>query len=157
MLGLLCRNLSHTHEEVHTAAYQTPVRSRLEYCSSIWSPPQLQIKSQIEGVKRRAARFVLNKSYCRSVRNSVSDMLRHLKWDSLERRCGILSCTRWFMDIWQFQLPIIQPLGVQLVDSLHHIVSSPTTHIWMHTNTPYYTGQSYRGTTYQWKCHLPPA
>ncbi len=39
------------------------------------------------------------------------------------------------MDIWQFQLPIIQPIGAQLVDPLHHIVSSPTTHLLMLTHT----------------------
>ncbi len=38
ILGLLCHNLSLTPEKVKTAAYQTPMRPRLEYCSSIWSP-----------------------------------------------------------------------------------------------------------------------
>ncbi len=55
MLGLLCHNLSHTPEQVKTAAYQTLVRPRFEYCSSIWSPHKQQLKSQIEGVQRRAA------------------------------------------------------------------------------------------------------
>ncbi len=55
MLGLLHHNLSHTPEQVKTAAYQTLVRPRFEYCSSIWSPHKQQLKSQIEGVQRRAA------------------------------------------------------------------------------------------------------
>ncbi len=57
----------------------------------LWSPPQQQLKSQIEGVQRRAARFVLNNLYRRSAPDSLSDMLRHLKWDSLERR-RVIGC-----------------------------------------------------------------
>ncbi len=86
ILGLLHHNLSHTPEEVKTAAYQSLVIPRLESCSSIWSPHQQQFKSQIEGVQRRAAQFVLNKPYHCRARDSVSDMLRHVKWDYLERR-----------------------------------------------------------------------
>jgi hypothetical protein len=93
ILGLLCRNLKHTPEGVKTAAYQTLVRPRLEYCSSIWSPHQQQLRSQIEGIQRRAARFVLNKPYHRSEPDSVTDMLRSLKWDSLEKRRHIHSLT----------------------------------------------------------------
>ncbi len=89
ILGLLYHKLSHTPEQMNTLAYQTLVRPRLEYCSSIWSSHQQQLKSQIEVVQRRAAPFVLKKPYRHSAPDSVSDMLRHFKWDFPETRHDI--------------------------------------------------------------------
>ena len=38
ILGMLRRNLQRAPQKVKAKAYQTLVRPRLEYCSSIWSP-----------------------------------------------------------------------------------------------------------------------
>ena len=55
-LGFLSRNLAFASRKTKEVAYQTLVRSKLEYASPIWSPySKLQI-NQVEKVQRTAAR-----------------------------------------------------------------------------------------------------
>jgi len=82
-LGFLRRNLRISNEEVKSAAYFTLVRPKLEYCSSVWSPHTKNLVNRLEMVQRRAARFVTNRYHNRS---SITDMLDHLNWESLESR-----------------------------------------------------------------------
>ena len=79
MLGFIRRNLGTAKD----LAYNTLVRSGLDYCASVWSPHQDNMTRKIEMVQRRAARFVT-----RRYRNtsSVTDMLNHLQWETLEDR-----------------------------------------------------------------------
>jgi len=58
-LGFLRRNLSSCPEGVKEAAYKALVRPHVEYVSSVWDPHLKKHVKQIEGVQRRAARFVL--------------------------------------------------------------------------------------------------
>jgi hypothetical protein len=66
------------------------VRSNLEYCSTIWSPHTKKQKSEIEKVQRRAARYTTGRFHNTS---SVTSMLDHLEWDSLETRRNIAKVT----------------------------------------------------------------
>ena len=77
----LRRNLQVRNEEVKGMAYKTIVRPTLEYCASVWSP-YTQIK-KLEMVQRKAARYVTNRYHNTS---SVTSMLDHLEWDTLETR-----------------------------------------------------------------------
>lgn len=83
MLGFLRRNLKSANQATKTNAYVTMVRSNLEYCSSTWNPYQQDHIKQLEMVQRRAARFTLNRYHNTS---SVTSMLDHLGWESLESR-----------------------------------------------------------------------
>ncbi|MCG8047725.1 MAG: reverse transcriptase family protein, partial [Candidatus Thiodiazotropha endolucinida] len=83
MLGFLKRNLRKASEDTKKNAYFALVRSTLDYCCTVWSPHQKNQIRQVEMVQRRAARFVTNRYRNTS---SVSDMLSHLQWDSLEER-----------------------------------------------------------------------
>ena len=67
-----------------------PVRSNLEYCSAIWSPHTKKQKSGIEKVQRRAARYTTGRFHNTS---SVTYMLNHLEWNSLETRRNIAKVT----------------------------------------------------------------
>ena len=82
-LGFLRRNLRILNEETKTLAYKTIVRPSLEYCSMVWNPYTKEQTRKIEMVQRRAARYVTNRYHNTS---SVTNMLDHLGWESLESR-----------------------------------------------------------------------
>ena len=82
-LGFIKRNIKTPSTETKEKAYNALVRPTLEYASSVWSPGQKNLSQTIEKVQRRAARYVSN---LQSSRDSVSLMLSHLKWDTLEQR-----------------------------------------------------------------------
>ena len=68
-------------------AYMTMVRSSLEYCATVWNPYKKDHIHKLEMVQRRAARFVTKRFHNSS---SVTDMLDHLQWETLEaRRCKL--------------------------------------------------------------------
>jgi hypothetical protein len=71
-------------------AYKSLGRSNLEYCWTIWSPHTKKQKSEIEKVQRRAARYTTGKFHNTS---SVTSMLDHLEWNSLETRRNIAKVT----------------------------------------------------------------
>ena len=59
------------------------VRSKLEYCASIWDPHLAKDIDKIEKINRRAARFVSNDYRWRS---SMTSMLQDLGWRNLASR-----------------------------------------------------------------------
>ena len=82
-LGFLRRNLKAGTEETKANAYFCMVRSNLEYCCSVWSPHNRDQIKKVEMVQHRAARFATNRYGNTS---SVTSMLDHLKWETLETR-----------------------------------------------------------------------
>ena len=104
-LGFLRRNLRFSNEEKKSAAYFSMVRSILEYSSTIWSPYTKDYIHKIEMVQRRAARYVTNR-----YRNiySVTSMIEHLEWKSLEARRATHQLTMLFrscMTLWTYLTP----------------------------------------------------
>ena len=92
-LGFLRRNLRIGSEEVKTAAYFSLVRPKLEYCSTVWNPHTKALTNKLEMVQRRAARFTTNRYHNTS---SVTDMLEHLGWETLESRRTKAQLTMFF-------------------------------------------------------------
>ena len=82
-LGFLRRNLWISSQPVKTRAYQSYVRPKLEYASTVWDPHTKSNISKIEMVQRQSARWVLGRFHNRS---SVTDMLSFLDWRTLEMR-----------------------------------------------------------------------
>ena len=90
-LGFLRRNLSSCPEGVKEAAYKAIVRPHVEYASSVWDPHLKKHVKQIEGVQRRAARFVKN-CYTREP-GTVTNLLNELNWIPLKERRTISRLT----------------------------------------------------------------
>ena len=61
------------------------VRPILEYSATVWDPLLQKEINQLESVQRRAARSVTNNYYNREP-GCVTNMLKQLKWDSLQER-----------------------------------------------------------------------
>ena len=90
MLGFLRRNRRSCKEDTKANAYFTMVRSNLEYCSSVWNPHHKDQVHKVEMVQRKATRFT-TKRYRNT--SSVSSMLDHLQWESLESRRSKIQLT----------------------------------------------------------------
>ena len=82
-LGLLRRNFSTCPWQIREKLYFALVRPHLEYACEVWSPHTAELKHRVEMVQRNGARFVMGDYRQRS---SVTDLLSHLKWESLESR-----------------------------------------------------------------------
>ena len=66
------------------AAYKGLVRPILEYGSSVWDPHYEGLIDDFEKVQKRAARLVTrNYTY---EKGSMTDILKKLKWESLQKR-----------------------------------------------------------------------
>ena len=83
ILGFIRRNLRHSNKNFKEQAYISLVRSILDYASIVWDPYLQKDIDKLEGVQRRAARFVCNNYKSKS---SVTEMLKELKWQPLKDR-----------------------------------------------------------------------
>ena len=77
------RNLSYCSRNLKVKCYQTYIRPIIEYAAVIWSPHTQSDIHIVEMLQRKAARFVFNDF---SRLSSVTNMLDHLRWDTLEQR-----------------------------------------------------------------------
>ena len=85
--AFLQRNLPKCPASVKSNCYTSLVRPILEYAAIVWSPHLQYQKHQIKKVQHNAAHFVTNDF---SYHSSVTSMLNHLKWPSLEQRRNFL-------------------------------------------------------------------
>lgn len=93
MIGFLRRNLKIGSEEAKSNAYFSMVRSGTEYCCSVFNPHHKDQIRKIEMVQRRAARYITHRYRNTS---SVSTMLEHLQWESLESRRSKIQLTLFY-------------------------------------------------------------
>ena len=82
-MAFFSRNLSHTSQKVKEAVYTTFIRPTVEFAASSWDPHTQRNTKKIEQVQRSSARFVMG-DYSRT--SSVTTMLKHLDWPTLEER-----------------------------------------------------------------------
>ena len=83
ILAFLRRNLRACPQSLKETAYQSLVRSIMEYSSTIWDPHLVKDIMALEAVQRRAARFVCS-DYGRE--SSVTQMMNTLGWQPLATR-----------------------------------------------------------------------
>ena len=84
-LGMLRRNLRLCPETCRKPAYTSLVRSLLEYSSTVWDPHIQKEIDKIEGIQRRAARYIKRDYQSRNL-GCVTAMLRELDLPSLQER-----------------------------------------------------------------------
>ena len=82
-LNFVRRNLYDCPTDIKETAYKALVRPHLEYSSTVWDPHYLNDINTLEKVQRKAARFVLGKY---RQRESPTEMMKDLKWNSLQER-----------------------------------------------------------------------
>ena len=82
-LSFIRRNLQINSKSVKDRAYQSLVRPKLEYCSSVWDPYTTENINIIEQVQRRAARYACHRHHNTS---SVTEMIHSLDWPTLQER-----------------------------------------------------------------------
>lgn len=86
MIGFIFRAAQHFKRPASIIKlYNTYVRSRLEYCSTIWNPHYEKYKDQIEKVQRKFTRMLYYK-FNWFKPDYPSSRLRQLKMKSLETR-----------------------------------------------------------------------
>jgi hypothetical protein len=110
-LGLVKRNLKISSPSIKQQAYNSLVRPLTEYSAAVWDPYTKAGIHSVEMVQRRAARWTLNRYHNTS---SVSEMLEHLNWPSLQtRRSEARLCLMYKMvyglvavDIGQYVTPV---------------------------------------------------
>ena len=77
------RNLAYCPRDLKVKCYQTYIRPIIEYAAVVWSPHTQSSIDAVEILQWKAAKFVC----CDFARlSSVTSMLEHLRWDTLEQR-----------------------------------------------------------------------
>ena len=90
MFGFMKRILKPINDpDVFLFIYQTLMRSRLEYCSFVWSPKGQTMKDKIERVQRKFLKF-LSFNCKLSSDLSYNDKLQHFNMKTLESRRDML-------------------------------------------------------------------
>ena len=89
ILGFLWRNMHKCPRNLREKAFNSIVRSRLDFAATVWDPHHSCLTKKLENVQRRGARFVFNERYRKSLgaaNKSPSEMLQTLNWPPLETR-----------------------------------------------------------------------
>ena len=112
--------------------YLTYIQPIIQYAATVWSPhTQCNIHS-VEMIQWKAARFVFNEF---SRLSSVTTMLEHLGWDSLEKRCDQLTLMMLFKIINNL---VVIPHSHILVDSPSFTRSTASKFIHLYTRIDSY-------------------
>jgi len=98
MLNLLRRSMQGSSKQAKARAYTALVCPHLETCAPVWTPYQKGALDDLEGVQRRAARWICSKwdkvSRCWS--KTYEECRSQLRWPTVQQRHQLLSCCQTF-------------------------------------------------------------
>ena len=80
-LGLVNRVFYHCSPDIKEKLYNHLVRSKLEYCCTVWDPHQIGLISLLEKVQKKGAHIVLGSNF-----ETYEKALSDLKWSTLYHR-----------------------------------------------------------------------
>ena len=145
-LGFILRNIRTKSPAIREMAYKTLVRPLVEYSSSVWSPYTQSNIHKIEMVQHRAARWTLD-NYSRQA--SVTEMLNHLGWRSLEQRRDDSRLCLFYKIIYGL-VAIDLPPYVEHPTRISQKNSHPLVYRQIHTRVDYYKYLFYTLAIVQW-------
>ena len=113
-LGFIRRNIKTKSPKVRKMAYQTLVRSQLEYASAAWDPHIKDKNHKIEMTQRRVARWTTN-DWDRET--SVSSLLHQLDWQTLEQKRSVTRFCLFYKTVYglvaaprpHYKEPVVRP------------------------------------------------
>ena len=103
MFGFMKRILKPINDpEVFLSLYHTLIRSRLEYCASVWSPKCQTKKDKIERVQRKFIKYLCWKSNIDYSTNNYSNLCSIFQLPCLEHRRQFLDATFFFKCMFSY-------------------------------------------------------
>ena len=88
-LGMIRRLFSHCSSDAKIKLYNHLVRCKIDYCSTVWKPPQIGLQRSIERVQKRAAKVVTGARV-----DNYPSVINQLGWNTLHCRTD---CNRLIM------------------------------------------------------------
>lgn len=136
-LGLLKHKLKYSPPNVKMLAYNTLIRSRLEYASVVWDPHTKKDINKLEHVQRQAVRFIYNR-YQRL--DSPSTLMQNNSIATLESRRKS-NRLKFLADLWNRKLRLdpstfLTPLSTRPTRHYHPFKFTP---LFARTNTYKYS------------------
>ena len=83
-LGMISRIFYHCSPDIKEKLYNHLVRSKLEYCCTVWDPNQICLIRSIERIQKKASKIVLGRCI-----DNYGQAMTDMKWSRLhDRRYG---------------------------------------------------------------------
>jgi hypothetical protein len=115
MAGIILRNFRHLPKGILVSLFVSTVRSKLEYCSTLWSPNSKTLQSKLENVQRRFTKRLPGMSSL-----SYQERLKHLGLLTLKTRRRFLDLVLMYKIVFGLSCLPAQSLFSFTKQTYHH-------------------------------------